>query len=106
MSGSEPEEVAAILETMQVEVEAELRRGVKMLSGPAVVTLALDVEEAATPMEAVDKAVHHLARAGFDSVYFAVTDRSSGEEYYVRAGQLVPMAQIAAEVDNDDDAET
>lgn len=107
MSDSEPEEVAIVLEAMQAEVEADLRRGVPMLSGPCVVSLSLDVEEAATPMEAVGKVVQHLARAGLDSVYFAVLDRSTGEEYAVRAGQLIPIAQVSAEAEeNDDSADT
>lgn len=101
-----PPEVAAVVETMSHEVEDLLRRGEVLLSGPASVQLYLEVEDAGTPVEAADKAISYIARNGFNSVYLAVTDKSSGEDYYVKAGQLVPLGLVedeAREAKGEDD---
>lgn len=103
----EPSEVAEVVETMAHEVEDLLRRDEVLLSGPASVQLYLEIEDAATPVEAVDRAIGYLYRHGFNSVYLGVTDKSSGESYYVKAGRLVPLSVMEAdrlmESDNDDD---
>jgi len=65
-----------------------------LLTGPATVQLLLQVEDAATPQEAVETTMRHIAHVGLDTFTFAVTDMLTGESHYVKAGQLVDLDDL------------
>lgn len=73
---------------------ARLLEGQTLLEGPASVQLMFRVEDAATPQEAVEMTIRRIAHVGLDSFTFVVTDSATGDDYFVRAGQLIELSTL------------
>ena len=83
------ERVREAVETLQPEIDSLLAEGQTVLTGPATVSLALGVEGALTPQEAVDIMIRNLIYRGANSFVWAVTDELTGEDYFVREGEIL-----------------
>jgi threonine aldolase len=74
--------------------------GEVLLEGAASVQLVIGIADAMTPIEAVEAVIRRIAHVGLDSFTFAVTDNSSGESHFVRAGRLVSLEEMREAVQN------
>lgn len=97
------EEVREVIRLMSPEVE-RLLGGHQLLTGPASVQLMVQVEEALSPQEAVEFMIHRIVHGGFDIFTFAVTDMLTGDEYFVRGGELLTLAEVQGELKNDEES--
>lgn len=82
------------LPELSAEVEQLLRQGEALLTGPCSVELMIRVEDAATPLEAVNGMIGRIAHHGMATMMFAVTDMLSGETYFVQNGQLLSLEEV------------
>jgi len=82
----------AMRDLADVVKEAAARQ--PLLSGPASVQLAIKVEDARTPQEAVEMVIRKIAHVGLDTFTFAVTDMMSGTDHFVQAGQLFDLGEV------------
>ena len=92
--------LAAIADLAQ-DVEALQAQGQVLLSGPATVQFVVRVDDGATPQEAVEKVIRKIANVGLDTFTFGVTDMLTGEEHFVKAGQLVSLDDLQAAIRTD-----
>lgn len=90
-----------VMEDLAPALEAARAQGLAPLGGPAVVQLIIRVEDATTVQAAVQQAILHVAREGFDQFVFGVHDTGTGEDYAVQAGQLLDIEAMRDSLQND-----
>ena len=89
------------------DVLAEAKRlGIEILSGPVSVELAIKVEDADTPQEAVEMVQRQIMRHGFEYLVFRVHDIEAGEDYFVRGDKLLSREAMVAEATDQTDGQT
>lgn len=89
---------------LSAEVEQLLRQGETLLTGPCSVELMIRVEDAATPLEAVDGMIGRIAHHGMATMMFAVTDMLTGDTHFVQNGQLLNLEEVQEAVEASRDA--
>lgn len=86
--------VREAVEDLIPTVKAVNDLGTALLTGPATVEVILHIEDAATPQEAAEFMVRHIAHVGLDAFTIAVTDQLTGDNYYVKGGKLVTLDEV------------